>query len=221
MSYISRGRTRNIILAFTFVGAVMALTLALLVSGSARVQGSGLELTPEPSPCTKGTVVSKPSEEPFLVGDCEALWAFKNSLDLGSRTRINWGADVPIAQWEGVKINTSTSVSSTTITYHQRVSDLNLSSRDLLGSLPPELGSLTYLQTLYLNDNSFIGQIPKELGQLDRLAFLDLSVNGLSGQIPKELGKLSGQLWHLNLRTNNLSGQIPKELVPSPDIYDG
>jgi len=92
------------------------------------------------------------------------------------------------------------------------VAVLNLSSNNLSGALPPDLGDLQELMYLILYDNALTGEIPAELGSLSKLAQIELANNELDGEIPPELGNLS-QLWSLNLGGNRLSGEIPPELV--------
>jgi len=91
------------------------------------------------------------------------------------------------------------------------LSYLNLSPNQLSGTIPPELGSLTNLTNLYLSSNQLSGPIPPELGSLTNLSYLALYHNQLSGPIPPELGSLTN-LSYLNLDNNQLSGPIPPEL---------
>jgi Leucine-rich repeat (LRR) protein len=58
-----------------------------------------------------------------------------------------------------------------------------------LTDLPPEIGSLTKLEELWLNNN-FILSIPFEIGYLTKLKILELSSNSLDS-LPKELGNLT------------------------------
>ncbi|CAM9532839.1 unnamed protein product [Scytosiphon promiscuus] len=77
--------------------------------------------------------------------------------------------------------------------------------------MPKELGSLRFLEQLWLQHNNLTGTIPEELGNLTALTRLWLSNNRLEGHIPKELGALS-KLEVLQLHINHLTGAIPKEL---------
>ncbi|CAM9463484.1 unnamed protein product [Scytosiphon promiscuus] len=79
------------------------------------------------------------------------------------------------------------------------------------GGIPPELGSLSKLRTLWLNQNQLNGQIPPQLGNLGVLKRIDLSRNELDGFIPVALGRLSN-LRELNLAHNQLTGPIPEVL---------
>ncbi|BBN05887.1 hypothetical protein Mp_3g16710 [Marchantia polymorpha subsp. ruderalis] len=84
---------------------------------------------------------------------------------------------------------------------------LDVSSNQLTGKLPAELGTLQGLTNLFMNDNNFEGSIPAELGEIVELLELDLSRNQLSGPIPMSLSRL--RLSYLNLSLNQLCGPIP------------
>ena len=98
---------------------------------------------------------------------------------------------------------------------------LDLSSNQLTGAIPGELGQLYQLMALDLSHNQLTGSIPAELGRLGQphplglfsstLYELHLQHNQLTGEIPTELGQLS-QLRELHLQHNQLTGAIPTEL---------
>lgn len=88
---------------------------------------------------------------------------------------------------------------------------INLSLNNLTGRLPPEIGSLTTLETLILQRNAMRGAIPPTLGNLVRLKSLWLRVNMFTGSIPSELGNLQN-LQFLLLNGNMLTGQLPPSL---------
>ena len=96
-----------------------------------------------------------------------------------------------------------------------RVTSLRFSGNGLTGTIPAEIGMLTYLEYFnlqYMNQgDQLTGKIPKELGSLKNLQYLSLISNQLTGEIPAELGNLSS-LNYLNLNYNQLSGSIPSEL---------
>ena len=93
----------------------------------------------------------------------------------------------------------------------KEVDRLLLGWNQLNGLIPPELGNLSNLETLYAWQNQLSGPIPPELGSLKKIGTLYLNGNQLSGTIPKELGGLT-TLWQLNLEENQLNGSIPIEL---------
>ncbi|XP_037404313.1 probable leucine-rich repeat receptor-like protein kinase At5g49770 isoform X2 [Triticum dicoccoides] len=85
-------------------------------------------------------------------------------------------------------------------------------NKDLGGSLPSSIGSLSNLQNLILVGCSFAGEIPKEIGQLSKLIFLSLNFNRFTGRIPPSLGGLSKLYW-FDLADNKLTGGLP--------VFDG
>jgi Leucine-rich repeat (LRR) protein len=119
------------------------------------------------------------------------------------------------------------------------VTKLHLENNDLIGSIPSELGNLSYLEELYMDNisegdktsgsplghqeelciggggempgwNQLSGSIPPGLGNLRNLEKLSIANNQLSGGIPPQLGNLSN-LQMLFLSNNQLGGGIPSE----------
>ena len=93
----------------------------------------------------------------------------------------------------------------------QNTTNLNLSTQDLTGEIPSDIGHLVNLRRLYLSNCQLSGEIPPEIENLFQLNTLDLSLNQLSGHIPPEIGNLP-YLRNLTLSVNQLSGQIPMEI---------
>ncbi|KAI3456731.1 hypothetical protein Pfo_013394 [Paulownia fortunei] len=85
---------------------------------------------------------------------------------------------------------------------------LDLSYNHLSGTIPENLGSMSFLQVLNLGHNNVTGEIPFSFGGLKSVGVLDLSHNKLQGFIPGSLGDLSF-LSDLDVSNNNLSGPIP------------
>jgi Leucine-rich repeat (LRR) protein/subtilisin family serine protease len=83
-----------------------------------------------------------------------------------------------------------------------------ISIMGLRGTLPPELGNLSQLQTVSLSFGGLGGPVPPEIGQLTNLQTLNLSNNLLTGPLPAELGNLT------NLQTLNLDGNLITGLIP-------
>ena len=133
-------------------------------------------------------------------GECEALVALYASTNgAGWSNSKNWLTSTLVGDWYGLSL------------YNGHVSDISLSSNQLSGTIPPELGNLTNLRSLYLYSNQLSGTIPPELGNLTDLQVFDLNDNQLSGSIPPELGNLT-YLQVFDLNDNQLSGSIPPEL---------
>ncbi|KAH9656847.1 Receptor-like protein 6 [Citrus sinensis] len=77
--------------------------------------------------------------------------------------------------------------------------------------IPHNLGNLSSLRFLSLQNCLVQGGIPSSLGNLSKLIYLDLSSNQLSGEIPASIGNL-GSLKELDLSTNELSGRLPSSI---------
>ena len=134
--------------------------------------------------------------------EMDALEALYQDTDGDNWTNNrNWLSNAPLDSWHGV-----------TTDRNGRVVELDLAENELSGTIPPELGSLIYLEDLNLSQNQLSGTIPLELGNLTSLEVLSLFDNRLSGGIPLELGNLSN-LELLALFENNLRGTIPLELA--------
>ena len=159
---------------------------------------------PNPVTCYNGTAVPEPAANAGLLSDCRTLLGLRDALQGSDRSpRLNWTAARAVADWEGIAIDGTP----------PRVVTLSLKNRLLSGILPPTLGRLDALRTIYLADNALEGEIPPELGNLASLISLNLEKNDLEGAIPPELGNLS-QLAVLTLSNNHLGGDtgIPAAL---------
>ncbi|XP_028054895.1 probable LRR receptor-like serine/threonine-protein kinase At3g47570 [Camellia sinensis] len=113
----------------------------------------------------------------------------------------SWNDSLHFCQWEGVLCGHR----------HQRVTALSLESRNLVGSISPSIGNLSFLRTVILSNNSFQGEILHEMGQLFRLQVLALTSNLLEGRIPANLSNCN-DLRSLHLGNNKYIGNLPKEL---------
>ena len=118
--------------------------------------GSTATFTPaQPPPvpaCANGTAVTSPGVNRGLVHDCEALLAAKDTLR-GTAT-LDWSASTAVTGWAGV----------TTSGTPSRVTEVELSSEGLSGSIPAGLGTLFELTTLDLSANALTGDIPRGAG---------------------------------------------------------
>ncbi|KAK7342844.1 hypothetical protein VNO80_25800 [Phaseolus coccineus] len=88
---------------------------------------------------------------------------------------------------------------------------LRVYALNVVGEIPEELWSLTYLTNLNIGQNYLTGSLLAAIGNLTRMQYLSVGVNNLAGELPKELGNLS-QLKSLAFGTNKFSGSLPSEL---------
>ncbi|KAF5728245.1 LRR receptor-like serine/threonine-protein kinase [Tripterygium wilfordii] len=88
------------------------------------------------------------------------------------------------------------------------LTNLSLLANRLSGSIPPEIGNISTLLELVLEDNLLGGQLPENLGSLGSLARLLLSANNFTGEIPETFGKLRN-FTDFRIDGSSLSGKIP------------
>ena len=105
---------------------------------------------------------------------------FKDPL----RSFSNWNSSLSFCQWNGVSCDSLS-----------RVNKIELSGKNLSGSVPKAVFQLQHVETINLSNNQFSGSIP---------------------------GNLSSclSLKHLNLSNNNFTGPLPKGSVPFLETYD-
>ncbi|KAL8045720.1 hypothetical protein ABFX02_08G133100 [Erythranthe guttata] len=122
--------------------------------------------------------------------DQSALLALKSRItsDPDNTLAKSWTNSSSVCSWIGVTCGLR----------HNRVTAVNISYMGLSGTIPPQLGNLSFLVSLDFSFNLFGGVLPQQLSFLHRLKFISFRVNNLSGQIPPWLGFLT-KLEHLSL----------------------
>jgi Leucine-rich repeat (LRR) protein len=177
----------------------LAFVLVFVLSGSIPVLAGQADSVPDFS-CADVTEIP--------ISECEALVALYNSTNgAGWTNHTNWLVTNTPSNWVGVTVASG------------HVNRLNISSNNMVGSIPPELGNLTNLGSLDLYENRLSGSIPAELGNLTNLTWLDFGSNQLSSNIPAELGNLTNLIW-LFLSSNQLSGSIPAKFGNLTSLRD-
>jgi LRR receptor-like serine/threonine-protein kinase FLS2 len=129
--------------------------------------------------------------------DQSALLAFKAHITFDPPNILahNWSSKTSFCDWIGISCNVR----------GQRVTALNLPDMGLIGTIPPQLGNLSFPQFLNISNDSFHGYLPSEIGNLHRLKSIDVQANNFTGLIPESFGNLSNvQL--VTLATNSLTG---------------
>ncbi|KAL6206725.1 hypothetical protein ACLB2K_023972 [Fragaria x ananassa] len=132
--------------------------------------------------------------------DQSALLALKAHITSDPHNLIftNWSTTTSVCNWFGVTCGAR----------HLRATALNLSYFDLEGTIPPQLGNLSFLVYINLKNNSFHGSLPKELARLQRLKFISFTFNKFIGSIPSWFEFLFN-LQILSLYGNTFSGFTP------------
>lgn len=92
------------------------------------------------------------------------------------------------------------------------LSFVTTANNNLSGELPPELTYLSNLTQIDLSSNQIRGSIPDSLASfLPKLQVLDLQSNKLTGSLPENFGGLT-LLEKLNLADNQITGSMPDSI---------
>ncbi|KAJ4837188.1 hypothetical protein Tsubulata_030086 [Turnera subulata] len=136
--------------------------------------------------------------------DQNALLALKSHItyDPNNILATNWSTTTSVCSWIGISCNNATP---------QRVTALNLSSMGLEGSIPQDIGNLSFLAMLDLSNNRLAGEIPSGFRSLPNLEALFLGRNRFSGSIRMSAFNMSS-LNILMLSRNRLSGSVPDDI---------
>ena len=161
--------------------------------------------------------------------DSLALVAIYNAADGANwKEERRWDLSTPIDQWDGVTVTddrvtkfqiTAASVIPAEWTMPHEVGDLTeltvlkVNQNKLAGEIPEELYSLTKLTDLWFQNDNLSGSISEKVGQLTELKnfYIDRNTN-LGGSIPATIGQLT-KLVSINISKTGIGGAIPQELV--------
>jgi hypothetical protein len=96
----------------------------------------------------------------------------------GKGLSTNWFTNPNECQWFGVSC-----VGGST------VSQLVLSRRSLLGTIPADVGLWTGLTHISVTSNQLVGSLPSSIGLWTGLTFFDVADNQLTGTVPQEVSQ--------------------------------
>ncbi|TYG63617.1 hypothetical protein ES288_D06G044300v1 [Gossypium darwinii] len=183
--------------------------------------------------CSSLNVASDSAAEALAILKWKAsLQSQNHSVLLSWNTSNNPNTKTSPCAWFGIHCNHADSVTKINLTGYgvkgtlhlfpflslPNLAELDLSTNELYGIIPPKISQLSKLTYLDLSFNQFSGKIPPEISHLVHLQTLHLAGNQLNGSIPREIGQLkfltglAYRLVSLLLYNNSLSGPIPPEL---------
>nr|XP_017240485.1 PREDICTED: probable LRR receptor-like serine/threonine-protein kinase At3g47570 [Daucus carota subsp. sativus] len=141
--------------------------------------------------------------------DQEALLSLKHSISKDpSGVLDSWNNSINFCHWTGITCSRR----------RQRVTEIDLSSLNLAGTLSPRIGNLSFLKTISLNANSLHGFIPGEIGQLLRLQHLSLANNSFQGGFPVDLHGCKN-IRTIDLENNHLEGELAIDFASWSKLY--
>ncbi|KIY91531.1 hypothetical protein MNEG_16433, partial [Monoraphidium neglectum] len=175
--------------------AVCAKGVTPPTQGAARDPASAPAPAPAPTPApgpAAAPAPAKPSQTYPRATQLQALLGFKAAVDPKGRLAswsANQGAGTEYCSFKGVTCDTRKSVASIKLTERDlggtlpsasvlaglpALTELDLFSNQIIGTLPPEWGSLAQLETISLVGNAITGPLPRSWAGLKRLRTLFL-----------------------------------------------
>ncbi|CAN4080739.1 unnamed protein product [Withania somnifera] len=109
--------------------------------------------------------------------------------------------------WSGIKCDKKTN----------QITSLDLSRRNLSGTIPADIINLVHLHHLNLSGNAFEGPLQTVLFEFPFLKTLDISRNNFNSTFPPGISRLKS-LTHLNAYSNDFVGPLPEEVVKLPNL---
>lgn len=152
--------------------------------------------------------------ETNITTDQSSLLSLKAHItsDPNKFLATNWSSTTTsnsVCYWIGVTCDSRRS----------RVVSLNVSDMNLVGTIPPHLGNLSFLVSMDLSKNNFSGNLPSELTRLKQLQVLKLGDNDFTGDIPSWFGSLQS-LRNFSLEKNSFTGFIPPHLFNLSNLVE-
>ncbi|TYG82104.1 hypothetical protein ES288_D01G060400v1 [Gossypium darwinii] len=147
-------------------------------------------------------VVSFSTKTTDINTDRSTLLALKAHVsDPRNFLTTNWSVDISICNWVGVTCESR----------NQRVIALDIFNMSLSGTIPPDMGNLSFLTRLNIGYNNFHDLLPVQLTNLYRLKFISISDNNFHGEISSWVGYFP-VLQYLSLSNNSFTGPIPSDM---------
>ncbi len=145
-------------------------------------------------------MITKNTYSQVLEQDSLALVAFYNSTGGPNWNNNSGWLTGPVSTWYGVTVE------------NRRVIKLEVSSNNINGTIPDEIGTLNKLIKISLSNNSNLtGEIPESIFNIDSLLWLAIGNCSLTGTIPHAIGNCC-YLKSISFRENDLTGLIPPEI---------
>ncbi|TMW84443.1 hypothetical protein EJD97_025189 [Solanum chilense] len=144
-----------------------------------------------------------------------SLLTLKSSLHDHQNTFNDWDPTLAFARpgshiwcsWSGIKCDKKTN----------QITSLDLSNRNLSGTIPEDIRNLVHLHHLNLSGNALEGTLQTVIFELPFLKTLDISHNLFNSTFPSGVSRLKS-LTYLNAYSNNFIGPLPEEVAQIPNL---
>jgi hypothetical protein len=91
------------------------------------------------------------------------------------------------------------------------VTTVELLGISMEGTIPADVGLLTALTYLDVDDNALTGTLPASIGQWTALTYFDVGDNALTGTLPASIGQWTA-LTYFGVYVNEMTGTIPASI---------
>lgn len=144
-----------------------------------------------------------------------SLLTLKSSLHDHHNTFNDWDPTLAFARpgshiwcsWSGIKCDKKTN----------QITSLDLSNRNLSGTIPEDIRNLVHLHHLNLSGNALEGPLQTVIYEFPFLKSLDISHNFFNSTFPPGLSRLMS-LAQLNAYSNDFIGPLPEEVAQLPNL---
>ena len=216
-------------LLILFAGAVVA-AIAIPVALSTRAEnalqatGNSPTMSPSESPSESPTWIWSPTSSESPSAPTAALTPEQIACDFLQVTNLREcraTAQIPFCGMENLNSpyvgctflkhvgwNWGARTIPSEIGLLTQLTQLALNNFQMTGTIPSTLSNLTKLTSLDMSSNKLKGTIPSSLSSLTQLQTLYIYHNLLTGSVPSYLSMLT-QLSYLDLHSNSLTGEIP------------
>lgn len=163
----------------------------------------------------------------------QALLLLRGAIDRDGALATSWDPATSECTWSGIKCDAKGNVVDINLANKGlkgqlpldenlwsslgSVKNLDLSSNQLDGYLPPQMSGDKSLEYLSLRDNNLKSPLPTSWSGLSNLKGLDLGQNQLYGDLPASYGNIPG-LQAIDLSGNQFSGTIPSDWSSIPGV---
>ncbi|XP_076939607.1 uncharacterized protein LOC143608456 [Bidens hawaiensis] len=161
----------------------------------------------------------------------KALLSIKSKISDDPQSSLSsWDITTTHCSWAGVTCDARrhvvaldisarnlTGTLSSDVGHLRNLLNLTIAANNIAGPIPPEISYISGLRVLNLSNNIFNETFPPELASLKNLQVLDLYNNNMTGDLPAAVSEMTG-LRHLHLGGNYFSGVIPPEYGRLPAL---
>jgi len=157
----------------------------------------------------------------FALTTVASIWA--PTVTTSDASSVEWqrvsdGQTYTVASGVAASIANSGTQSYALVSDAAKVTDVDMREQDLVGTIPAGIGRLVNVETVNLSDNAALtGAIPVQIGNLTALGDLRINNCNITGAIPAQIGNCVA-LFRLLLIDNALSGTIPDSMSGLPAL---